>query len=60
VQFRCRDLPLVEGRYFITAVVTSSDEQAVFHRVEHRASFQVWSRSNEPGFAHLNVRVEVS
>jgi ABC-2 type transport system ATP-binding protein len=60
VQFRCRDLPLVEGRYFITAVVTSTDEQVVFHRVEHRASFQVWSRSNEPGFAHLNVRVEVS
>ena len=60
VRFRCRDLPLVEGRYFVTAVITSTDEQVVFHRVEHRASFQVWSRSNEPGFAHMNVRVDVA
>ena len=58
VRFSFDMLPLVDGQYWVTAAVhpvVGPD----YHRIERGASFQVTSRSLDPGVVALSPKIEV-
>jgi ABC-2 type transport system ATP-binding protein len=60
IRFRCRELPLTEGKYFVNVAVAARNESRIYHRLERQRTFRVRSDASEPGIAHLNPRVHVS
>jgi ABC-2 type transport system ATP-binding protein len=58
VRFSFDLLPLVEGQYWVTAAVHPVIGPD-YHRVDRAASFQVTSRSLDPGVLALSPKIEV-
>jgi ABC-2 type transport system ATP-binding protein len=60
VRFRLHHVPMVRGRFWVTAAVHSRDERHVFHVQEQAASFEVHHKDYDPGeyFAQADAEVE--
>jgi ABC-2 type transport system ATP-binding protein len=56
VQFLLSDVPLVDGRYFVTLGVHSRDSSRVYHVQEQRYSFRVSPGEDHPGPVFIRVR----
>jgi ABC-2 type transport system ATP-binding protein len=56
VRFRLRDVPMVQGKYWVTLGVHSRDNQRTYHVQDQRYSFEV--RRDDDGRAQVFIPVE--
>jgi len=56
VQFVMQNLPLVDGRYFVTLGAHSRDSSRVYHVQEQQYSFRVAPGEDNPGPVYISVR----
>jgi ABC-2 type transport system ATP-binding protein len=59
VRFHLRPVPMVRGRYWVTAAVHSRDETRVYHVQEQAASFEVINQGPDPGEVFIPTTVDV-
>jgi len=59
VRFHLRPVPMVRGRFWVTAAVHSRDESQVYHVQEQAASFEVINRGRDPGEVFIPTTVDV-
>lgn len=59
VRFGFGAIPMVEGTYTVTVAVHNRAETEQYHRLEHTASFKVFSPTGEPGVLHMNTDIAV-
>ena len=59
VRFLFEAIPMVEGQYFVSVTVESSDKSIRYHQVDHQAAFKVFSGVEDTGMIHLEPRIAV-
>ncbi len=59
VQFDLQSLPMLEGRYLVSAAIHSRDEQTVYHWLDRHVPFDVKSDSADVGLLYVPTEVEV-
>ena len=59
IVFSFREIPLLDGTYFLTLAITSQDEHTVYDWQEQRHEFEVLNPGRAQGMMHLPATVEV-
>lgn len=59
VQFELRSLPMLEGRYLVSAAIHSRDEQTIYHWLDRYVPFDVKSDLGDVGLLYIPTEIEV-
>jgi ABC-2 type transport system ATP-binding protein len=60
IRFSCRDIPFIEGTYFVSFIVSSRHGESTYHRRDKAASFRVRADQTGTGVMHLEPVVELA
>ena len=59
VEFDLQQLPMLEGKYFVSVAIHSRDEQLVYHWLDKHASFDIASDTSDIGLLYIPCNVNV-
>lgn len=60
VQFDLASLPMLEGRYLVSAAIHSRDEQTIYHWLDRQLSFDMKSDIDDAGLLYVPTDIRVS
>jgi ABC-2 type transport system ATP-binding protein len=59
VRYRFGGLPMLEGQYYVTVALHSAGSATIYHRLDRRGRFRVFSSGDEVGVLHLAPKIDV-
>ncbi len=60
VEFRLSSLPMLEGKYFVSAAVHSRDESVIYHWLDKHVSFDMYSGVSDIGLLYIPCEIALS
>lgn len=57
IEYKLSSLPMLEGKYFVSAAVHSRDESVIYHWLDKHVSFDMYSGESEIGLLYIPCEI---